>query len=1134
MTPRCRGKSAISAGVALWLMLLIAPGDCNADPAPVSAASTTPEPMADKATPNDNDSTEPFDAKSGIGKKEDKPAGEKKDEKADTDKKKDSPEETPLKIRRESAGLDVIAGPWLELPLSASDSSAGVAMRNAQVHLKFGASERGNVQEFDAARRAFDETSLRLADVNALRRRQAANTVERLQRETAGLRKEALATFFGRFPLIRAFGLEIEGFEEFQVHSYSMPGNARRRAVLGALTQIGKSASAGPMHVLVLVPGETEHERLSSELAVLVDSESRLAFADVANFMLYAGAIRADVDPMPAWGAPDPAFDSICRQFLKQMDPEKEPRSVMLVMVRELTDESSDDCWVQVQQRTFEASSLEKAEADPKKLESDKVREHETLAHDRSRFGTGIVAGVIALFLLSIAVHGGLLLTTVPRSRGWQRWLAIPVAGFAVGFALTPLIMWAMKRWLPEPQMHAASAAWWPCTAGALSLILPSGIFRMGAGSASRYLPSLSCHGRWGIVFVPVALGACAAWIRPACYALGAESGIVLMATMGIAAGLLVYFFGRAIDMADRFPVASTPIAIVLALVFGAGAFLGSPAVLWFVSGAACLFYVAHAGVVRSRAARALAQADLLPRPEGQSLERPRTTAQLKAALAAPRYQPSPEFERLKKCIERLGIAQSRWIGLVGPSVSGKTVSARHLIDQMQSSDQELQVLVGRCTEGSAPYQPFREALEELGVAPGFMASHAQGGDVNSIFERLADELIPFWDFFSSSDDDEGGETSRNDLLAVVTNALHVLTQQHRVVLFIDDIQWIDEGSAALLKHLREKFGPGAQVPLTIIVASRDPKVIERLDMKDHVYSLTPPPATEQIRFLINILGIENGTARRLVEALGVMSREAGAMFWLLRSVRELAVENAFVSANGGFALRSQYLQRGKLPVPAAIRLKLAESLRASGQYQPVVECAALLGEKFRVDDLAECLGLDRLNLLQILRHLDQELQLVRDIPSNEDCYAFSSTFMLEIVREELGIARVASTAKTHVSKIARELHARIAVVLERRKPRTPELTYAIARHYSQAGTACAAKSAEYCLAAAQVARRQHASNEARRYLTMAEQSARVARLSFDFVHEHGRIDAEEAKLTRPAVQVLGQTVRSADSAARK
>lgn len=1147
MRPRCFGNAVVTALVACFLLFVILRAILSADLAQSSSASASQQPTTDRDPRPEKETPEHFDDKSGIDEKKDtsgsdrneeqKPDGketddkediDKKDDKSETDKKKDTPEKPPLKIRRESEGFDLIAGPWFESPASPAAESTGLAMRNAQIHLKFGASERGNIEEFDAARQSLNEAAARLAALDSKHLRSVARTVRRLQQETALLRREALTTFFGRFPLIRAFELDIEENEEFQVHSYSMPGNARRRAVLGALTQIGKSASTMPLDVLVLVPGESEHERLSSELAELVDSESRLAFADVANFMLYAGALRADVDPMPAWDAPDPAFDPICRQFLKRISPDDEPRSVMLVMVRELTDELGDGRWVQAQQRTFEASSLEKAEDDPKKLEADKVREHETLTHDRSRFGLGIIGGVIALFVLSIAVHGGLLLTTSSRLGGWPRWLAIPIFGFLIGLALAPLIMWAMKRWLPEPQMHAAGAAWWPCTAGALSLILPAGIFRMGAGSASRFFPSISCHSRWGVVFVPVALGACAAWIRPACYALGGGGGTVLVASMGIAAGLLVFFFGRAIDMADQFPVAATPLAVGLALIFGAGAFLGSPAILWSVSGAASLMYAVHAWVVDRRAALAIEPAQSLPHNGTGGFVRPRTIEQLKAALEAPRYQPPPEFERLNKTIERSGITRSRWVGLVGPSMAGKTAAAQHLINELKSSDQELQVLVGRCTEGSPPFQPFREALEELGVAPGFITSRVQGGDVNSIFERLADELIPFWDFFSVSNDEESHETSRTDLLAVVTNALHALLQKNRVVLFIDDIQWIDDGSDALLKYLRENFPPGGENPLMIIVASRDPQAIERLDLKDSVYSLTPPTEAEQIRFSNNLLGIENATARRLVEALGVMSHEAGSMFWLLRSVRELMTENAFVATDRGFALRPQYLQRGKLPVPAAMRVKLVESLRASGQYQPVLECAALLGERFRVSDLAECLGLDRLHLLQILRHFDRELQLVRDIPSDEDCYRFSSTFMLEIVREELGIASVESTVKTPVSKIAREFHARIAAVLECRQPRTPDLAYAIARHYYEAGTAHATKSVEYCLAAAQTARKQHALNDARRFLKMAERTARVAKKAFDFAHEHELIDAEELKVTCRPEQTSGIAARAA------
>src|SRR4029079_14763054 len=142
---------------------------------------------------------------------------------------------------------------------------------------------------------------------------------------------------------------------------------------------------------------------------------------------------------------------------------------------------------------------------------------------------------------------------------------------------------------------------------------------------------------------------------------------------------------------------------------------------------------------------------------------------------------------------------------------------------------------------------------------------------------------------------------------------------------------------------------------------------LETLALKDAVIALTPPSPLEQVQFLEEHLGIESGSAKYIVHALGVMGQEAGGMFWVLRAVRELVVAEAFTPAPRGVTLEGRFLKRGRLPAPAAMRARLAETMKASGKFRPVVECAALMGEKFRVDDLAECLGLDRLNLLQIL-----------------------------------------------------------------------------------------------------------------------------------------------------------------------
>ena len=99
-------------------------------------------------------------------------------------------------------------------------------------------------------------------------------------------------------------------------------------------------------------------------------------------------------------------------------------------------------------------------------------------------------------------------------------------------------------------------------------------------------------------------LGVCSCWCRLAFVALG-WNALGMLIPLSLAAPLVLYLFGRAIDSADRVPIALAPVAGLLALPVGLGMFLAEPAVLWTATGltAAVLvtdYLVAHRGQRRA------------------------------------------------------------------------------------------------------------------------------------------------------------------------------------------------------------------------------------------------------------------------------------------------------------------------------------------------------------------------------------------------------------------------------------------------------------------------------------------------------------------------------------------------------
>jgi DNA-binding SARP family transcriptional activator len=131
-------------------------------------------------------------------------------------------------------------------------------------------------------------------------------------------------------------------------------------------------------------------------------------------------------------------------------------------------------------------------------------------------------------------------------------------------------------------------------------------------------------------------------------------------------------------------------------------------------------------------------------------------------------------------------------------------------------------VLAGRCDRDQiVPYQPFAEVLKHLvaslpaGTLRTITGSWAP--DLARLVPQLGDRLPGLAPPLTV-----GPETARFRLFEGVMAALVALARAAPVVLLIDDLQWADSSTLALLRHLMRHTDPA---PLLVVAACRDGEV---------------------------------------------------------------------------------------------------------------------------------------------------------------------------------------------------------------------------------------------------------------------------------------------------------------------
>ncbi|MFV1981105.1 MAG: protein kinase, partial [Rhodothermia bacterium] len=383
---------------------------------------------------------------------------------------------------------------------------------------------------------------------------------------------------------------------------------------------------------------------------------------------------------------------------------------------------------------------------------------------------------------------------------------------------------------------------------------------------------------------------------------------------------------------------------------------------------------------------------------------------------------------------------------VAGESGIGKSqlvVSALHA-----GKENGARVLFGRCVfnEGVLPYHPFVTALKQ-----GFGVANL---DPTAHLEHLADQLggdlrgrVAFLRAFFAASDDSGGVLNREQLWDSVLSLYRALaSDQKRLVIVVDDLQWADESTLAFFSFLVRST---VADPIRLIG-------IYRLDAAASRGATSHDRLVESLRQLriegsvqeIKVPRLDEAESADLVRTLfdnqpigddvasAIFEKTSGHPLFMSEMVNLVKHENIVTQNNGVWQLVSQDTELDVLPqrVQDVIQQRL-------GILDPtdreLLEVAAIEGEQFTSETVSHCLGWTRIQLLKRLQVLESQYRLVVHLDRG---YRFDHSLIRQTLYDAV------------LPELRAEYHRMIADVLVERHGADVDFAFRIATHMKASG----------------------------------------------------------------------------------
>jgi class 3 adenylate cyclase/tetratricopeptide (TPR) repeat protein len=401
----------------------------------------------------------------------------------------------------------------------------------------------------------------------------------------------------------------------------------------------------------------------------------------------------------------------------------------------------------------------------------------------------------------------------------------------------------------------------------------------------------------------------------------------------------------------------------------------------------------------------------------------------------------SEEIAVFEEALERAERGRGGVVGVVAEAGIGKSRLCLEFAERSRARGIEVFEAQAQSHGRSIPFMPVLQMLRGyFGIGdrdPERTAREKIAGRALLLDPELAEELPVLFDFLGVPDPDRpvpqvSAEARQRALGRIVCRLINAPGRRHTVVLVIEDLHWLDEGSDEMLAELLDSI---ESTPTLAVVNYRPEYTAPREAGVAYREVALAPLGQGDTKEMLRDLAGEDPSLDGLAEL--IHERAQGNPFFVEEIVRELAEAGYLEGERGAYRLARPVEDAG---VPATVQAILAARIdRLGPDAKELLQVASVVGKELGSRALRSTAGLSEEEMEPALRELTESGFLYEAEMYPEKVFAFRHPLTREVA---YGTQLADRRAATHAAA------ARAVVELE--PERHDELAALIAQHFEE------------------------------------------------------------------------------------